>query len=467
MQDPGIPNSELPLHAMAATTIVFFASALVAGTLGWLVLEYSRVDTVSSARLMHYGNGPTNGRWGQHTALIDWCEANYAVSPQVAEFWNTLSCVAYLVAAAPHVRRFASPDAAWKNLYAAFLAMTGITSALFHATLWWWGQKLDETFENAALVVLYHVVATASRQDGGHDRDALLTRIGLHCVLMTVLIIGVPVAFAELHLVGVLLGLFYHLLAMPRDVGDACMPFATPAAAWGLAAFAAWLLDKVACDASPTGWTQALQLHAWWHVGTAAALHGAARAVSVYKALVTGRSSSTRAQPCSEAAAGHCRFMRHAEWHDALFVHFAVDAEALQQRLPEGLLVDTHLGVAYVGVVLLTERGICPYPPGVPLWAVRWMGLSHDAVNVRTYVRPASGVGPPGIMFFTLDCSSLLPTLGALAIFNLPYRYARMYRRRAGASRAAGSRSARPPSPRPNGQPMARCWATVLTTRRR
>lgn len=125
-----------------------------------------------------------------------------------------------------------------------------------------------------------------------------------------------------------------------------------------------------------------------------------------------------------------CRFMRHDAWQDALFVHYAVDAERLQQRLPPELLVDHHDGIAYVGIVCISELGIVPFPPGVPLWMVRWLGLSHDAVNVRTYVRPASGNGPPGIYFFSLDCSSLLPTIGARLLFGLRYRYSRMARRR-------------------------------------
>ena len=54
-------------------------------------------------------------------------------------------------------------------------------------------------------------------------------------------------------------------------------------------------------------------------------------------------------------AAVAMRFMRHESWDDALFVHYPVDAAALQRRLPPGLVVDTHDGVAYVGVVLLTE----------------------------------------------------------------------------------------------------------------
>ena len=116
------------------------------------------------------------------------------------------------------------------------------------------------------------------------------------------------------------------------------------------------------------------------------------------------------------------RFMRHRRWADALFVHFPVDSAKLAALLPPDLDVDEHEGTAYVGIVALTEEDIVPFPPGIPLWLVRWMGLSHHAVNVRTYVRPKGG-GPAGIYFFSLDCSALLPTLGARALFNLPYRY--------------------------------------------
>lgn len=133
--------------------------------------------------------------------------------------------------------------------------------------------------------------------------------------------------------------------------------------------------------------------------------------------------------------------MHHGHWDDALFVHYPVDVAALQRRLPPGLLVDEHDGVAYVSIVALTEAAIAPWPPRVPFWLVQWLGLSHHAVNVRTYVRPCSGDGPPGIFFFSLDCSGLLPTLGARALFNLPYRYASMKRRRV---RDDGARSGQP-----------------------
>ncbi len=121
------------------------------------------------------------------------------------------------------------------------------------------------------------------------------------------------------------------------------------------------------------------------------------------------------------------RFMRHDSWQNALIVSWPIDPISLAEHLPDGLVPDLHGGQAWVSIVALTESGIYPYPVGLPLWLARRIRLSHHAVNVRTYVRPKNG-GTPGIYFFSLDCSAMLPTVGARALFGLPYRYAAMWR---------------------------------------
>ncbi len=75
-----------------------------------------------------------------------------------------------------------------------------------------------------------------------------------------------------------------------------------------------------------------------------------------------------------------------------------------------------------MGVVAISELGIAPAGalaprPLRPLLA--WLRVSHHAVNVRTYVRPEAG-GPPGVYFFSLDCSHLLASLGPLFLCSLP-----------------------------------------------
>lgn len=263
-----------------ASALLPFVGALLAGVAAWFVIELSRVESIAmDGKFLRYGKGSDAGPWGPHSAPIDWCEPNYAVHSHVAEWNNTLSCLAYILVALLHARS--------STLFAFFVFMTGTTSALFHATLWWWGQKLDEGFENAALVALYHVAAySASRSSSSrssHDR-CVLRRIFVHVTMAFGLIIAIPIAFAELHLVGTLLGLFYHLALFARDETvaplkrRACLQDAKFAAVWGLLSFAAWLVDKVACEAAIGAWTSHVA-HAIWHLGTAAALHGAGNVV--------------------------------------------------------------------------------------------------------------------------------------------------------------------------------------------
>jgi len=129
---------------------------------------------------------------------------------------------------------------------------------------------------------------------------------------------------------------------------------------------------------------------------------------------------------------GH-RFMRHEHWSDALFLSYPLPPEALQRLLPDGLVPDVFRGKAWVSIVALTEEGIRPAPPAsLPggscgLW--EYLRVSHYAVNVRAYVKPAGGEpARGGIYFFSLDCSAVAPTLGAQALFNLRYRVSKMAR---------------------------------------
>lgn len=112
-------------------------------------------------------------------------------------------------------------------------------------------------------------------------------------------------------------------------------------------------------------------------------------------------------------------FMHHQSWDQTLFLHYEADVDKLQALLPDGLMVDTYQNKAYIGVVALTETGIVG--AFFPNWLKRLLRLSHDAVNVRTYVKPSNGAGQPGIFFFRLDCTSVLASMGARCIFAIPY----------------------------------------------
>ena len=77
---------------------------------------------------------------------VDWCESNYAYSPFIAEMWNTASSVPMTFVAffgLYKAREHMLMESRWAWAY-TMLAVVGIGSALFHATLLHVFQAADE-----------------------------------------------------------------------------------------------------------------------------------------------------------------------------------------------------------------------------------------------------------------------------------------------------------------------------------
>lgn len=238
---------------------VLFTLALALGTTIYLVWELFRERPAVALEDL------PRGRWGPHTAPIDWCEENYAVTESIAEFWNTITCAFYVAAAFQAVldgkASRSCPDTYWA--YTAALAMTGICSAIFHATLWWWGQKTDEMSECVTLVLLLYMPKSPNLPWPAHF-------LPWHVALAILGPAAIPQIFTEMHVVVLVCGLLhvYHgvLLEMPN-----LKPNVLRGAGFGVMGFACWLVDKTACSAWPR--ITAFQLHAWWHLFTALALY--------------------------------------------------------------------------------------------------------------------------------------------------------------------------------------------------
>ena len=100
-------------------------------------------------------------------------------------------------------------------------------------------------------------------------------------------------------------------------------------------------------------------------------------------------------------------------WENLLFLHWPIDPALLRPLIPEPLQIDTFEGQAWIGITpfALTNLHLNQLPP-IP-------GLSaFNELNVRTYVHHRDY---PGIWFFSLDASKLIPTLAARLFFMLPY----------------------------------------------
>ena len=107
-------------------------------------------------------------------------------------------------------------------------------------------------------------------------------------------------------------------------------------------------------------------------------------------------------------------------WNDLLFAHWPIQAMDLTHLLPEGLIVDTFEGSAWVGVVPFWMDQIrmrtLPQIPGARKFA---------ELNLRTYVRDRH-TNQPGVYFFSLDAANPFAVSAARMFFDLPYYWAHM-----------------------------------------
>lgn len=104
----------------------------------------------------------TNGYWHKHTATIDWCESNYAITEYVAEFWNTASNLVIILFPLTslwwcflhHKHRNQEQNRHKRSLIFKIpftliacnvgLSLVGVGSWMFHMTLKYEMQLLDE-----------------------------------------------------------------------------------------------------------------------------------------------------------------------------------------------------------------------------------------------------------------------------------------------------------------------------------
>jgi uncharacterized protein YqjF (DUF2071 family) len=108
----------------------------------------------------------------------------------------------------------------------------------------------------------------------------------------------------------------------------------------------------------------------------------------------------------------------HQNWANLLFLHWPIDDALIRPLIPAPLEIDTFDGQAWISITPFGMTGVrfasMPAIPGLD---------SFLELNVRTYVHHN---GRPGVWFFSLDASKLIPALAARVIYMLPYYRATM-----------------------------------------
>lgn len=103
----------------------------------------------------------------------------------------------------------------------------------------------------------------------------------------------------------------------------------------------------------------------------------------------------------------------YQEWHDTIFLHYKTPFEVIRSVVPHELEIDIFMGDCYISVVPFTVKNLRPrlIPAFKPI-------SEFYELNLRTYVKYN---GIPGIYFFSLEASKILPVIAARVSTRLPY----------------------------------------------
>eukprot|EP00211_Chloroparvula_japonica_P007048 CAMPEP_0119143422 /NCGR_PEP_ID=MMETSP1310-20130426/34307_1 /TAXON_ID=464262 /ORGANISM="Genus nov. species nov., Strain RCC2339" /LENGTH=387 /DNA_ID=CAMNT_0007135051 /DNA_START=92 /DNA_END=1252 /DNA_ORIENTATION=+ len=235
------------------------------------------------------------GIWGEVTASINWCESDYAITPYIAEFWNTLSSLSfcligvfqyYLVSGAEWEFRF--------RLAAILLFVVGLGSVLFHATLWYSLQLSDELpMTWIVLVAFYSLMEDGRRTKYRYLAPGLLA----YAVISTLWQIYLTRTQPILHELQFGLLMIINTYKTYLYVRNA--PYVMKYMFWvyvllgNSAFFLCWIPDQLFCEFWQLNFNP--QLHAWWHILMCIATHYAfilgllrrARVLGKYRAVTT------------------------------------------------------------------------------------------------------------------------------------------------------------------------------------
>eukprot|EP00735_Rhodelphis_limneticus_P004137 TRINITY_DN15693_c0_g1::TRINITY_DN15693_c0_g1_i1::g.18817::m.18817 TRINITY_DN15693_c0_g1::TRINITY_DN15693_c0_g1_i1::g.18817 ORF type:complete len:318 (-),score=24.05,sp/Q9NUN7/ACER3_HUMAN/33.85/3e-37,Ceramidase/PF05875.7/1.2e-53,DUF1129/PF06570.6/4.7e+02,DUF1129/PF06570.6/2.8e+03,DUF1129/PF06570.6/0.13,7TM-7TMR_HD/PF07698.6/1.1e+03,7TM-7TMR_HD/PF07698.6/0.093,7TM-7TMR_HD/PF07698.6/32,7TM-7TMR_HD/PF07698.6/3.3e+02,DUF4131/PF13567.1/6.7,DUF4131/PF13567.1/1.3e+02 TRINITY_DN15693_c0_g1_i1:43-930(-) len=207
------------------------------------------------------------GFWGSATASIDWCERNYEVCYYIAEFWNTLSNLAIILLGLLGFFYVQHLERRYQFVY-VMVMVTGMGSALFHATLLYKNQLADELPMTWSIVLWIYVIY-GNHVHPKNEKKWITYALTIYVLIMTyiqwTITLEHPIYF-QLHFLAACLFGFYRSSHMYHDCTD---PKARRVyelyLLFGIVAIVFWSIDQAQCNLLRSLKLNP-QLHAWWHV---------------------------------------------------------------------------------------------------------------------------------------------------------------------------------------------------------
>lgn len=244
-----------------------------------------------------YPTGPVEGYWGEVSSTIDWCEENYVVSKYVAEWSNTITNSTFVITA------LYSTYCAYRNrlefrfiLIGIGFALVGVGSWLFHMTLQYHYQLLDELpMIYATCIPTWSILCETEETLTKNGKSSPLTRqlsVGITISAIVALLSWIYLFFKipEIHqtvygfvtvLVVLMSGLLTHKFVSDKVAKKSLYQCMSIGIVTFLAGFISWNLDNQFCSywihvrrtvlELPLG--VLLELHAWWHILTGTGIY--------------------------------------------------------------------------------------------------------------------------------------------------------------------------------------------------
>ncbi|KAJ2687180.1 hypothetical protein IWW39_003101 [Coemansia spiralis] len=221
--------------------------------------------------------------WGHATSTIDWCEENYVVCKYIAEFWNTVTNLAFFSLAIFGMWKVRSTRQE-SRFFLCYMGMliVGLGSWFFHMTLQYQWQLADELpMVYCTCVCIYCVL----RADVKAGTDVYVS-LALFAYSTIVTLVYLQIRKPAFHQVAYGIEIFVVLVRSTmhqmeirktnlRAYAEMQQLFSLGVAAFGVA-FALWNIDNIFCNnlrairnALPMTLAPFFQLHAYWHIGTA------------------------------------------------------------------------------------------------------------------------------------------------------------------------------------------------------
>ena len=190
--------------------------------------------------------------WGKPDVSVSFCEEKYVVSDYIAEYYNTMSALSYVIVGILFYRT------RLKRL-SAIMILLGLGTALLHGTLRFYGQWLDEI----SMLILSFFIIKEIRKERFNKRTN-----NLYLLALILPYFVFERFFCNFFLVFCSLQIYIYLIARKKIKKYTLEYYLIKSySIILLISGICWLLDQLFCE-----YVRNYQLHAVWHAGTALSL---------------------------------------------------------------------------------------------------------------------------------------------------------------------------------------------------